>query len=686
MNLTDEQKSIINSNERRLLVKAGAGTGKTEILVRRIVRLIEENPDLSITDMAIITFTNKATQEMQSRLKNAFYEKWKNEKFPKKKIKFRYELESLNSAQISTIHKFCETILQTIGPFQDEEIIYSPNFPVRSDQLTNTIDHTVEEWIQWKKYTNKKIEHLNYMPVHQLKEIIRAAYKMVRSKGLDLDKLIENTKRAAILETNTTKKNLKIELTELLKLVSENHVKYKWDHLDVDDLLEYCAKILKKRPDLVQIIRKKYQYIFIDEFQDTSLYQAEIIKSICDDSEGSPHLFVVGDIKQSIYEFRGANPESYQKVEHWIKQTGKILTLSKNWRSTPEVVTYVNRVFGRIKAHEKYSFQNEPLEPSQEKERMKISDAYEWVFSENNESQGKIVANYLQKQIEEGKEENQFAVLVRTNYQLSIIADCLEQFGIRFEVADSGNFFNQTEIVHTNLVLKAILHENPISANESLSTIFFNNDVFLYNHVMSEIRTNSLSLRYTPSQLLDYIYRKTDIFSRSSRQIKANLNKLKELTRSLVKDENITLGRYVNWLSAMIAANMDEPLADVIEEDYCKVKLMTIHKAKGLEFPVVILPFLDYNISNEALYPEVVVDPLHNCLEFSYDNYYYEGKGKIQSDLYDEVIKKIQFHIYSEELRVLYVALTRAKEKLVLIGNKNCRKDKICYQNWLLQG
>src|SRR5690606_22365079 len=144
---------------------------------------------------------------------------------------------------------------------------------------------------------------------------------------IDMPKILKGTRRSALLEMETTKKNLKLELIDLLERVNVNHQKYKYGQLDVDDLLEYCSKIISSRSDLCQYVQKKFKYIFIDEFQDTSLYQSEIVKRICDGSEKSPNLFVVGDVKQSIYEFRGADTNAYSKIEEWIKESGSILTL-----------------------------------------------------------------------------------------------------------------------------------------------------------------------------------------------------------------------------------------------------------------------------------------------------------------------------------------------------------------------
>lgn len=682
MNLTYEQLKVINSNAKRILVKAGAGTGKTEVMIRRIVRLLEENPDLSITNMAIITFTNKATEEMQSRLKKALYEKWKYEKDAAKKDRLRYHIESINQAQISTIHKFCESILEQAGPVFTNNIIFSPAFSVQSDLLNETINDTVEQLIKNKNNQGKFIEHLNYVPVHRLKSIIKELYKTIRAKGLNIDRIMKKTQLSALTESDGTVTKLKNELVELLRLVEENHKKYKYNRLDVDDLLEYTDLLLKEQPDLAESIRRKFKYIFVDEFQDTSLYQFNIINTICNLSQDSPDLFVVGDIKQSIYEFRGAHPDSYRKIEEQIRLTGEVLTLTTNWRSTPEIVYYVNKIFDDLKNKVQFKVISENLKSREVKENLNYSEAYEWFFAENQENQGKIVAEYLKRHFQNGVSADQFAVLVRKNYQTGIISKYLDEYQIPYEISADGLFYNQKEIVHINIVLKALLEpDHPVLFQECLETIYFLNDENLLKNVFKIVNNKSLLTKYTPSQLLEFIFRETDIYSRASNKVKANLYKLKEITRQLTKDENISLRQYIDWLSIMIETNKVESLGDYEVANHNRVKIMTIHKAKGLEFPIVILPFLDEEISKTSLNPPVIISK-DDTLEFKYNNYF-KNEIFIYSRQYEESVKNIQHDIFAEELRVLYVALTRAKNKLIFVGNRNVNERKNCFQNWL---
>src|SRR5690606_6424780 len=123
---------------------------------------------------------------------------------------------------------------------------------------------------------------------------------------------------------------------------------------------------------------------------------------------------------------------------------------------------------------------------------------------------------------------------------------------------------------------------------------------------------------------------------------------------------------------------------NTIREDSKSVQLMTIHKSKGLEFPIVILPNLDKAVSESSLNPEITINHQTSSLEFYYEKYYQKGTSIVSAN-YEDTIKTTHFNVYSEELRVLYVALTRAKKKLILCGSKTINSNKICYQNWLLK-
>lgn len=691
--LTTEQIQAIHENSNLILVKAGAGTGKTEVLTRRVIRLLQDDPNLSIQDMAIITFTNKATENLISRLKEYLYQQWKNEIDPQQKQRFRYELEGLNTASISTIHSFCKQILDFVGPISLDDFSYSPSFHISSIALSRAIDDALEQWLEKKQRANKKIYHLTIMPVHELKKQVKKAYNMIRSKGLEFNNVIEKTRIQLLLEEGDVPRKLKTELIEILTSIKYLHDKYKLQSLDTDDLLEYCAKVLTRREDIKEAIRKKYKHLFIDEFQDTSAYQTEIIKSICPGDQTGPNLFVVGDVKQSIYKFRGADLESYSSVEQWIESNGKVLHLRTNFRSTPELVMFVNQVFDRISKNEnqKYTFSPESLRPRKEQDNIDISKAYAWMLAPNSSDQSNCLVEFFKKQISNNINLNNFTILFRSNYEVIEYSNVLTAANIPHKIIGGGDLFNQQEIVDIYKLVNFIIHQDSqIGREEALQTIYFQSDMDLFQTFLDSIHNIQFE-KMTPAQSLDYIYKHIRIknaINLNTKKVNANLNKLKELTRKINRNENLSLYHFKDWLLSMISSHQDEPQADIKQDqrDDNSVTLMTIHKSKGLEFPIVILPELDKQYTQIVLRPAIIYDE-NTGLEIEYTQYYNGSKNKttFPSTKYREKVANLEKEHYSEELRVLYVALTRAEEKLILIGSQECPSSRVCFQNWLIE-
>lgn len=686
--LTTEQQAAVNSTQKFILVKAGAGTGKTEVLSQRILRLLQENKDLSITDMAIITFTNKATENLLARLKLYLYHHWKTTTDTDSKLRFRYELENLNSVQISTIHKFCKSILDEAGPLHYPDFNYAPNFIVSEASTRQAMDRAFESWYVEKNKRNESIKHDTLMPYHRFRNIYEKLYHMLRSQGTSITEVVKKTKKELSLETGHIRAYKK-ELVDLLELVVQYHQQLRYQSLDPDNLLEYCYKLLSRDIDSVNRVKLAYKYVFVDEFQDTSVYQTGIIKKICDGSPESPSLFVVGDSKQSIYQFRGADLTSYEQVEKWIKRSGEVLSLSTNFRSTTELVYLVNLLFERIKeANPQYSFQPEPLKPNvKPTTSVNIADVYEWIIASEKEgrTQPDLVARYIQDHLEAGKSPSEFAILFRKNYQMMDFFNALSALKIPCQLIGAGNFYNQREIVDTYKILNYILYPtNTVYAEEALETIYIQMDIEQLKLITKH--TVPLIQKRTPAQLLDQLYQVTKVRERlvtNSPQAVANLNKLKELTRKLSIGENMQLQEYISWLHLMIASHKEEQESDTHDgENINAVTLITIHKAKGLEYPTVILPRLEEATSQTVLAPPIIFSRTTG-LEFSYTPYFGDRNVRVTSNGYNSMIQAYQDELLSEELRVFYVALTRAEKKLVFVGDEHCPKKSICFQNWL---
>jgi DNA helicase II / ATP-dependent DNA helicase PcrA len=681
MKLSDQQLEIVESEEKYILVKAGAGAGKTEVLVNRIIRLLEKEPKLSIKDFAIITFTNNSTAEMKSRLLGAMFKKLHSTKDPVQKERFHYEMELIGRVQISTIHKFCNAILKFAGPFRFENKVYSPEFHISTTNINKVISVVLSQWMEELSQGSHPL--LEIMPPHQIRRQIEYFYNQLRSKGIDIQEVVEKTEQALMWMQTDQKSNIKRTLKELVLRLDEEYRKQKVGRIDVDDLLEFTYLALKGFPRLLNQVKSLYKYIFVDEFQDTSFYQTEIIKLICGGSN-SPSLFAVGDVKQSIYQFRGADLNSYQGFERWINDRGKVYHLRTNYRSRGEIVEFVNSIFLRLERNSKKPHVvYEPIEPYQTAKEQ-ISHVVKWIPShELGEKQA--VAFFLQE-VDPGT-YNKYTILFRTNKSMLEYEQKLNQVGIPTKILGGGDFFKRPEIRYVFHILNWIMApDDLIRKNEVLGIPWVNFDHEKLERLYKELKR--VIPIYSVAQILEEIFKNKDLNIRgylqhyNQIQTRANLEKLKELTRTKFIGEKIGLIEYVQWLGSMIQHNQDEEQAEILEE-FNAVQLTTIHNAKGLEFDHVILVELERGLDHDLLNPTILFHP-ETGIEFSFRRYL--EPTTITSDKYHERLAQYKEEYLAEETRILYVALTRAKQTLYLVGDRNAQrtKNKITYLSWIL--
>ncbi|MBA4603336.1 UvrD-helicase domain-containing protein [Thermoactinomyces mirandus] len=679
MELSSEQKEIINSDERFILIKAGAGAGKTEVLVQRVLRLLEKDPTLTITDFAIITFTNNSTEEMKNRLQGTLYKKLNVLQDDQIKKRLWYELELINTAQISTIHKFCHTVLNLAGPFRLENNSYSPKAKISSSQLSKSVDKVMSDWI--KKQNGQTHPLIRMMPVFLIKKYLKMLYESVRSKGTDIQQVYEKTMKSWALSNPDERGQIKKALAELLYLLEKEYEERKVLNIDVDDLLELTYKAITNIPDVKKKIANRFRYIFVDEFQDTSYYQAKIFQMICSEETG-PSLFVVGDIKQSIYQFRGADLQSYDLFEKWMKERGKVYHLFTNYRSSLGIVKFVNRLFKEIQSMNEPKFLFEPLQSGKNEDH---SGECVHFINTNQENEKEIVISFL-KTVEE-TEYPRYAILCRTNSVLHDYEKALTKAGIPLKIKEGGGFFQREEIINISRILNWLTTSNNlVKKEEVLSINWFQHNHHKLQQVEKDLR--KVIYHYSVAQILEEIYKHPALNLRGYckyhglLQARANLEKLKEMIRFRFSGEKISLIDYLQWLDNQILHNTNEPQATVNDNGQA-VLLTTIHSAKGLEYDYVILVDLDRKLESEHLYPKILVDD-ESGIEFKFNEYTNPQIIKA-SDHYDSALERYKEDYLAEEARILYVALTRAKQKLYLLGNWNedLKNNKNRYSKWL---
>ena len=652
--LTKKQNSIVVSNEYPQYLRAGAGTGKTEVLVRKIVNILEQDASVSLSNFAIITFTNKASDEMKQRISGLLYSNW----VQNKDNRYAAELDAINMTDISTIHSFCERLLRRFGL----QIGIAPNFAVKS----------------FRRETNDIVSRLVAEQFgNSLLEVVSSG-ALVRSITL----LLNDNGNRGIMISDELFKNLltpvdnngywnefkKLYLT--LYCQAEKEIEQKKAEMNVlspNDLIKYAAKLLSKEY-VAQKVASKYRYVFIDEFQDTNSDQFELVRLMID---YGVKVFLVGDDKQSIYAFRGADVQNSQDMHSMIKQINRKRSneyLDENFRSTPEVIKVINEIFSSKFNYngQHLNFPKEPLDIPRGKNKSGISP----LSITFEKSVTDIVREIISKTTIEGRpaEFGDIAVLCRRNFDLDKIAKELKDAGIPTYVVGGKGFYRAKEIIDVYKVLSAAVNTDIACRNELIFTDY-NRSTDKLETLVDEI---AKVLRYaTVEDTLIHLYEKSRIFDyyRANKNYQAisNLLKLKDIARSLIDRDNTQPLQFVEYLATMISTNQEEDEAEIPEVDRRAgvVTLYSIHKAKGLSFPIVVIPNCDSKLNRPITKPKIIFDSRATTPAIGFDSEMFSDELPPDAE-YCRMYESNIAEQLEEEIRVFYVACTRAKYQIVL--------------------
>ena len=605
--LNDKQYEAVVNTEGPCLVIAGAGSGKTKVLTHKIAYLIQEK-NVAPWNILAITFTNKAANEMKERVA-------------------RLVGEQAKDIWMGTFHSICVKILRShidkIG-FDSSFIIFDT-----SDQKT-LIKRCIKDLnLDDKMFTDKSVQ----AEISNAKnEMLEPDQYMARNRG-DFRK----EKIAEVYEKY--QKNLK-----------ENNA------IDFDDIINFTIKIFKENPEIKDYYANKFKYVLVDEYQDTNKSQFTLVKQL---AENNGNITVVGDNDQGIYSFRGADITNILNFEKDFKGT-KIIKLEQNYRCTGNILKIANAV---IKNNET-KYEKKLWTQNATGELPKIYSA------ENEYDEG----NYIVEQIErlkrqEGYKNSDFAVLYRMNTQSRAIEQILSREGIPYKVVGGLKFFERKEIKDIvsylrliqnpmdNLSLTRIINEpkrgigktsldniadvaveNETSMYEviknadtyGLNRVFMNTREFI--NAIEELRAKKDTI--SVSELVKLTLKKTGYMQalelentiESENRIE-NLDEFLTVAMEFEKEEaDNNLQNFLEGLT--LSSDLDN--MDETEES---VTLMTLHSAKGLEFPVVFLVGME-----EGIFPG------------------YKSIGEPTA--------------LEEERRLCYVGITRAKENLFLTCSK----------------
>lgn len=607
--LNPQQKEAVETTEGPLLVVAGAGSGKTSVLTRRIAYLVEEQ-NVAPWNILAITFTNKAANEMREREQKLLG-------------------PAAESIWMSTFHALCVRILRRDA----DKINYSRNFSIAdsAEQLT-LVKH-----IQKDLNINPKI----YDPRGVLSAISNAKNALLTAEDFD-------SQANSPFEKTTAK-----IYREYQRRLARDQI------MDFDDLIMQTLVLFKKDPTCLHYYQNKFKYILVDEYQDTNEAQYELCRLL---AKQYKNICVVGDADQSIYGWRGANMENIMNFEHDYQDADvKTVKLEQNYRSTGHILAAANSV---IKNNRNRKAKNLWTDAGD-------GEKVDYYRAQSGEDEAHFIIGKIQEEVrDQGRNYKDFAILYRTNSQSRTIEESFVKANIPYQIVGGHKFYDRKEIKDIMAYLKLVANPaDTMSFNRIVNTpkrgigaatvdkllAFADEHHYSIIEAMDNVELSTIATR-TAHKLKDFALKLHDAIAYAQEHTVTGLTEkiLADFgyTDALHNEHTIEADTRLENLDEFMSVtkNFDEKyepeeddvvalndfLAEVLLlsdqddiEDDNKVALMTLHAAKGLEFPVVFLIGMEEGIF-----------PLSRSLM---------DDGQIE-----------------EERRLAYVGITRAREELYL--------------------
>lgn len=828
----DARRAAETTFDRNVVVVAGAGTGKTTLLVNRLVHLLMREPQpVAITQIVALTYTNKAATEMKARLRERLTtlacattpQTCEGGAVAVDELRMRYgltaddiaaradsALRDLESAQLGTVHSFAAHLLR-LFPLQagvdpafreDDGLRFEECFQLAWDvwidrelgregahhhrwrtllrsttveqvrdlayglcndlidvdavlaQIERGPDEHLVAWVNslleqaqallagYDRPKRRKIEHMLAQAIGLLTLLKEQGSQAVEQLDPSVREWLEKdpgetisdwdaqafSQAVSIIKISKAFLRLNdayfINLLTLLKpLVSSIKATFaRTGWISFDGLLARARRLLWEHPDLRERLKREYRAILIDEFQDTDPVQYEILLALAEQPGAAStvwqdivleagKLCVVGDPKQSIYAFRRADMEAFDRVvEKVVADGGALYSLTTNFRSNPSILGPVNDVFDRL-FHRQTLVQpaNVRLEGSAQPTGRAAEtgvtiqvtapnlDADPFDAAEAARAEGEVLARWLREDLltRPGVTAGQVAFLFRKLTQADGYLDALRRYNIPYLIDGEKHFYRRQEVIDLVNVLRVLDHphdhiallgvlRSPLGGlsdrdiydlHEAGGFGYLNEKVLegwshpsaetarrLYRRLMSLHRIvtavpldEALQMVFDQLPLLELA-----AASLHGEQAVANLLKVKHTAAALADRPHLTLSGFIDVMMSRLDEQPDETESPLSDETSDAVQILTIHKAKGLEFPIVVLPGLHQGSGRERAAPAVVYDWSTGA--------YGVSSGPHQTLGYLRVQAKQAERERAERRRVLYVGMTRAKEFLLLSG------------------
>lgn len=843
---TKEQVEAIDARDQNLLVSAAAGSGKTAVLIERIIGLMMKD-EVPIDTFLIATYTNAAAGEMRERLLKKILEKL--EENPEDQF-LKEQMSRLSLAQISTIHSFCITVVRTyfyklaldptfkMGDTYDLELLreeavndvfeksyfledeafielveaYTGNRgdkelremilkvydfilskPSPFDWLSSVIERydvaedtnywldrykgdIKEQLLEGKELLQKCLPYcqieegpmeylsaiesdistvesllsaletsleafndlLSTVKSQRLKTVPKARKEIVdvdiqdqvkHLRDLYKKKVIQSLQKSAVLkdESGITSEFIVLHkrLKSLLELVLQfketyQALKLEKNILDFSDLEHYTIELLKEA-DVQLNLKKKFNYIFVDEYQDANEIQEAIVQGMARDN----NVFMVGDVKQSIYKFRLADPSIFLSKMELFKAGGlnRRIDLSKNFRSKASILEGTNELFKRLmsktfgeidydEAAYLYPGREDAYEDSQPVEVQLIVNDEEGAEADEDLLDLKNIekeAHYISKRIHDLKDHSHYdysdmVILLRgAKTDGPVMAEIFAQHGIPTYLEASGDYFEAIEVKMLTALLKIVdnieqdiplltvmrspignfttedmVHirkgDKKVTYYEAMSGYLLTADDPLAQKIRSFLlKIESWSRRSLIEPLESLIWEMihdngflsfVEALPEGDRRLK-NIEVLMDKVSNLQQLGGLSLFKLIKVLEKIEDFSVDMGGGSTSQQETSAVKIMTIHKSKGLEFPVVFLAGANKRFNLRDAQGHLLLHKDHG-LGLKYVDPWKRLTTKSIPQLV--IQRRIMEENLAEEMRVLYVALTRAVERLIITG------------------
>lgn len=618
--LNPVQREAVEHNKGPLLILAGAGSGKTRVLTHRIAYLIDEY-DVNPWNILALTFTNKAANEMRERVDNIV----------------GYGSENI---WVSTFHSTCVRILRR----WIDRLGYDKSFTIYDGDDQKTLMREVCKFLELDTKTYKERTLLSVISSAKDELISPEEYEF--NAAGDFVK----TKYAQVYK-------------EYQKRLRNNNA------LDFDDLIFKTVELFKTSKEALEYYQNRFKYIMVDEYQDTNTAQFKLISILASTKneygETEHNLCVVGDDDQSIYKFRGANIYNILNFEKEFPDA-KVIKLEQNYRSTKNILNAANDVI-----RNNLGRKDKSLWTNNEEGDLITFSHYDTEYEEAEE----VVSDINNTIINDGADYNQFAILYRTNAQSRVFEEKFILRNIPYKIVGGVNFYQRKEIKDIlsylktidngldNLAVKRIINIPRrgigLTTIDRVDAYATNNDLSFYDalrhadyipgigrgvskimpfvsmieSLKSKISSPTYSLEDLVNEIIDATGYVRELEEEGSEEAEDRINNINELINKLVEyeknaDEEPTLSGFLEEVA--LVADIDN-----LKESNNMVVLMTLHSAKGLEFPYVYLCGME-----DGIFPSYM---------------------SITADDPTEI---------EEERRLCYVGITRAMKRLKLSAAK----------------